>query len=152
MCGKTRQTLSIETALEAVPSSVGYARSAVGSLAEDGGACERDVERVQLAVSEAITNAIVHGCGGEGLHSVRLAAALIEGELTVLIADDGCGMGGASESSGLGLGLALIAHTCDSLALRVGSRGGAEVEMRFQIVAVSEAQERGSLSCAYLPA
>jgi anti-sigma regulatory factor (Ser/Thr protein kinase) len=135
MTSRTDETLNLETAFKAVPSSAGYARRAVGLLAAGGGACEVDIERVQLAVSEAVTNAIVHGCAGEDSRCVRLTAAVIDEELTVLVADDGCGMGGASESSGLGLGLALIAHTCDSLSLRIGSHGGAQVEMGFHIAA-----------------
>ncbi len=125
------RTLSLDTSYEAVPESVGHARRALAALAALGGASEEDLERIRLAVSEAVSNAVIHayGHGGTGTGTVTLTAAVIDAELTVIVADDGCGFGGAPESQGLGIGLAVIAQLCDSLSMIARSSGGTQMEM-----------------------
>lgn len=129
------RTLSLDTSYEAVPESVGHARRALAALAALGGASEEDLERIRLAVSEAVSNAVIHayGHGGTGTGTVTLTAAVIDAELTVIVADDGCGFGGAPESQGLGIGLAVIAQLCDSLSMIARSSGGTQMEMRFRL-------------------
>lgn len=124
---------SLDTSFEAVAESVGQARQAVASLAELGGACQEDVERVRLAVSEAVSNAVIHGYGLERAGIVALTAAVIDGEFVVVVSDDGCGLGKARESEGLGLGLAVITQLCDSLTVVTRSSGGTHLEMRFRL-------------------
>jgi len=127
------RTLSLDTSYEAVPESVGQARRALAELAELGGASEEDLERIRLAASEAVSNAVIHAYGHGGPGAVTLTAAVIDAELTVIVADDGCGFGGAPESQGLGIGLAVIAQLCDSLSMIARSSGGTQMEMRFRL-------------------
>jgi stage II sporulation protein AB (anti-sigma F factor) len=149
--------LSLDTSYEAVPSSVGQARRDVVALAERDGASEEDLERIRLAISEAVSNAVIHAYDDEPERLIHLTAAAIEGELTVLVADDGCGLGFAPESKGLGLGLAVITQLCDSLTVMTRSFGGTQIEMRFRLANVppkgaSANQLRGSVSSASRPA
>lgn len=134
---------------DAVAESVGEARHALASLAASSGACEEDVERVRLAVSEAVSNSVIHGYGLERHGTVTLTAAVLDDELRVVVADDGCGFGRARESEGLGLGLAVITQLCDSLSVITGSAGGTHLEMRFRLGLASQATR--SLSCAGQP-
>jgi stage II sporulation protein AB (anti-sigma F factor) len=127
------KVLSLNTTYPAVAESVGQARRAVTALAQLDGACEADLERIKLAVSEAVSNAIIHAYAFEAARAVVLTAAVIDGELTVVVVDDGCGFGGARESQGLGLGLAVMTQLCDRLTLSKRSSGGTQLEMRFRI-------------------
>lgn len=131
------KVLSLDTTYPAVAESVGQARRAVAALAQLDGACETDLERIRLAVSEAVSNAIIHAYAFEAARAVILTAAVIDGELTVVVADDGCGFGGARESQGLGLGLAVMTQLCDSLTMSKRSSGGTQLEMRFRLTTVS---------------
>lgn len=118
---------------EAVAESIGQARHALASLAASSGACEEDVERVRLAVSEAVSNSVIHGYGMERHGTVTLTAKVLGDELSVVVADQGCGFGRARASEGLGLGLAVITQLCDSLNVITGSSGGTYLEMRFRL-------------------
>lgn len=111
---------------------VGYARRA--------GVDPQGLEAIRLAVSEAVTNAFVHGYRqGSGLISVSAARA--GDELWVLVGDDGCGFSARSDSPGLGLGLIIIARLCSEFAVVRRSTGGTEVRMRFPLSVTEPARE-----------
>lgn len=141
MTSDATQILSLDTSYEAVPGSVGQARREVVALAQRDGASDEDLERVRLAVSEAVSNVVIHAYSEQAGGLVSLTAAAIDGELTVLVADGGCGLGGAPRSEGLGLGLAIITQLCDSLTVMTQSYQGTQVEMRFRL---RNAQRSGS--------
>ena len=133
------------------PTTVTVVRRALCTLAADAGGTDEQIAAVRLAVSEALTNAVLHAYrGGEG--SVYVSADVASTELWVLIADDGCGLRPAADSPGLGLGLALIADSCDGFAIVSRSSGGIEVRMRFNLGVTGEDQPRGSDSSASRPA
>ena len=138
----------------AVAASIPHIRAALAALARAAGASEEKVEAVQLAASEALTNAVVHAYRG-GTGEVQVTAAANDGELWMLIADDGCGLDVRSRRPGLGMGLALIACMADYFAVVKRSGGGTEVRMRFAIAAPSDSGEghsRGSVASAKAPA
>jgi anti-sigma regulatory factor (Ser/Thr protein kinase) len=108
------------------------ARNVVASLAARYGANWDDLERIRLITSEAVTNAVVHAYG-EPVGNVHVTAAVIGDERTVVVADDGCGLGSAKASPGLGLGLGLVANACDSLAIVARPYGGTQLEMRLKL-------------------
>jgi anti-sigma regulatory factor (Ser/Thr protein kinase) len=105
---------------------------AVGELASRNGATGSQLESIRLAVSEAVTNAIVHGYD-EGSGTIHLTAAFAAGELWVLVCDEGCGFQAPSAHPGLGWGMPLIAHASDEFAIAERAYGGTEVRMRFAI-------------------
>ena len=63
----------------------------------------------------------------------RPRSGLRAGELTILVADKGCGIGRALASPGLGLGLAVIDESCEALAIRSRPGRGIELELRFRL-------------------
>jgi serine/threonine-protein kinase RsbW/stage II sporulation protein AB (anti-sigma F factor) len=86
---------------------------------------------IQLAVSEAATNAVVHAYREtEGRLHVR---AHVDGlELIVIIGDTGSGIAPRADSPGLGLGLPLMASV--TTRFQVVSQGaGTEVHMAFAL-------------------
>ena len=117
-------------AYPAVPSSVPRARTALSMFARATGATVEQVESVRLAVSEALTNAVMHAYGGDS-GAVHVSASRSGGELWVLIADDGRGLDAAPDSPGLGMGLGLIACVTDYFAMSKRTEGGTEIRMRF---------------------
>jgi anti-sigma regulatory factor (Ser/Thr protein kinase) len=147
---------TLDVALEATPGAVPEARRAVSAVAVAGGAKGEVLDRISLAVSEAVTNAVVHAYGDSPAGSIQLLAAAAEGELSVLVADDGCGLGQAPQSPGLGLGMGVIEYSVDSLAISTRASGGTIVEMRFSLSehepkaarAALGAQLRGSVASA----
>jgi len=132
----SEQALSTETFLQlslpAVAESAHLARSEIAHLAAKSGATSGQIESVRVAVSEALTNAIVHAYPGTK-GSVHVTAAVAGGELWVLVADEGRGFQTASKTPGLGWGMPLIAHMSDEFAILERSGGGTEVRMRFPL-------------------
>jgi stage II sporulation protein AB (anti-sigma F factor) len=140
----------MDTSYAADARSVAQARGAVARLAGAGGAGTRDLERIRLVVSEAVTNAVVHAYGGGG-GTIQVTASVEGGELAVVVADDGCGMGSAPGSAGLGMGLALMSRESDGMTVTTRASGGTLVELRFRLAAAAS-QDRGSVSSATSPA
>jgi stage II sporulation protein AB (anti-sigma F factor) len=140
--------------LPAVVGSVARGREALVSLARAAGASDEKLEAIRLAASEALTNAVVHAYG-EGPGEVHITAAANDGELWMLIADDGSGLSARGTKTGLGMGLALIACATDYFAVVKRSGGGTEIRMRFGIGARTNAScgySRGSVLSANAPA
>ena len=148
MLGRKLAGRALDIALPAEAHSVPDARLAVCKLAREHGAAEHELERVALAVSEAVTNAVVHAYGEGPPGSIALTAVVAGRQLTVLVADDGCGMGAAAQSTGLGLGLGILEHACDTLTLGEHSSGGMLVEMWFQLSGAPEAQPQAARASA----
>jgi anti-sigma regulatory factor (Ser/Thr protein kinase) len=116
---------------EATPASVSLVRNRLASLARDCGLAEREVGDVRLAVSEAATNALVHGARERGANAtITVEAQVGGGELVIGIGDDGPGMRPRPDSPGLGLGLPLIASVARRMEILEG-RPGTHVRMVF---------------------
>ena len=76
----------------ACPQNEGFARLAVSAFILPLNPTLEQLGDVKTSVSEAVTNAIVHGYRGQG-GTVRVRASLSgEGELTVEVIDNGCGI------------------------------------------------------------
>jgi serine/threonine-protein kinase RsbW len=127
--------LYLSESCPAVARSVPWARKLISELAADAGIRGQRLEDIRLAVSEAVTNAVSYaykGASGE----IHVLAAVISGELWIVIADDGEGMRGrGGDTRGLGLGLGLMARLSDALTILTRSSGGVEVRMRFDLPA-----------------
>jgi serine/threonine-protein kinase RsbW len=116
----------------ATAASVPHARHDLTAYASEAGVTEDQLDRIRLAVSEAVTNAVRHAYpqtpGG-----VQVTATAMHGELWVLVADEGCGHQTPATDPGLGWGLALIAEACDDFILAQRSDGGTQARMRFDV-------------------
>lgn len=110
------------------------ARRALVDFAARAGADGERLEAIRLAVSEAVTNVVIHAYRKTpGMIAVN--AAVAGGELTVLIADSGCGPQVPACRPGLGMGWALIADACEVFSVTERSDGGTEAELRFNLAA-----------------
>jgi anti-sigma regulatory factor (Ser/Thr protein kinase) len=118
----------------AVPASVGVLRHGVAEYLHDLGAGDDIVASVQLALSEAITNAIVHGfVDRPEPGTLKVSAYTEDGGLCVVVTDDGSGMKPRTDSPGIGVGLPLMTQLTESLEFRESEGGGTEVAMRFAL-------------------
>jgi serine/threonine-protein kinase RsbW/stage II sporulation protein AB (anti-sigma F factor) len=115
--------------LPALPSSIAEARRAVGDYASSCGVDPRDVK---LAVSEAVTNAILHGYPDDPDGEITIDARPNGALLAVTVSDAGSGIDPQPLGKGLGLGLPLIGRVTRSVEISSGGDGrGTQLIMRF---------------------
>jgi serine/threonine-protein kinase RsbW/stage II sporulation protein AB (anti-sigma F factor) len=110
------------------------AREAVRAFAADQGADVHTLAAVELCVSEAVSNAVVHAyrkLGGRG--PVEVEARRPDGYLCIYVRDRGSGVRRRADSPGLGLGLPLIRRRRSTSTSAPHSAGGTEVLMRFEL-------------------
>ena len=141
----------MQSSLPAVPESVTRIRHEVADLAGRAGIDGEPLDAIRLAVSEAVTNAVLYAYGAvDG--QVHAIAELAGDELRVLIADDGRGIQAEPASLGLGLGLALMSEVCDGFTIVERAGGGTELQLRFTVGAAAaggrDDQPRGSSASA----
>jgi serine/threonine-protein kinase RsbW len=116
---------------------VAAVRRDVARFASAQGFAEDRTADVALAVSEALTNVVMHAYrdGEEAGEARRMRAeAYINGggALVVEISDDGVGMRPNPNSPGLGLGVPIMRQCSDALELERDDGGaGGRVRMRF---------------------
>ncbi len=125
---------SLIRALPAIPSSVTALRHEVTDFVAAAGVGEPVLTGVKLAVSEAVTNAVVHAyVGADRPGEVRVRACVQGAELRIVVADDGCGMVPRLDSPGLGVGLPFIAQAADTLDIEHNDGGGTVLRMSFRL-------------------
>lgn len=120
--------------LPAVPATVRELRFHVTAFAAAAADAPRELqEAVALAVSETVTNAIVHAyAGARETGTVRVRCRVVEGRLVVEVADDGVGMARRADSPGVGHGLAMVGAVAEALDIAAGPDGrGTVVTMTF---------------------
>ena len=117
----------------------GFARSALSAFAAQADPTLDELADVKTAVSEAVTNCIVHAYANT-IGPITLTAALYEdGTLRVAVADKGCGIpdvskameplfttGGAERA---GLGFAVMESFMDSVKVRSAQGKGTRVTL-----------------------
>ena len=125
--------LQLQRSMDAVPASVPVLRGEIADFALGAGVGEPLLSSIKLAVSEAVTNAVLHAYVGGDRGAVRMAASLDDDRLLVYVCDDGGGMMPRLDSPGLGVGLPFIADAADSLDISSSARGGTRLRMMFAL-------------------
>ncbi len=124
----------LDRALPAVPASVPRLRAELTQWARDAGVEDEQLHDVRLAVSEALTNAVIHAFVDTPPGTLRLQAETGTDVLEVRVVDDGGGMGPRPDSPGLGMGVPMIGKLCATVDLAEGPDGrGTEVRMVFAV-------------------
>ncbi|MGH2954720.1 MAG: ATP-binding protein [Solirubrobacterales bacterium] len=124
-----QEMISLE--LPAVPEAVPAARHAVADFARYH---EADVAGINMAVSEAVGNAVRHAFLRRDPGSIWVRAGRIDDAIVVVVEDDGSGVEPRIDSPGLGLGIPIIESVCETLTIERREGGGARVVMRFALV------------------
>jgi serine/threonine-protein kinase RsbW/stage II sporulation protein AB (anti-sigma F factor) len=115
--------------------NVAQIRQAVVDFAYANGVSDLRARDISLAISEAVTNAVVHAYRQYAQPgSVFVSAAAERNWLELRVRDDGIGPAPRTDSPGVGLGLPLIYGLADQVELRrLGDRAGTELWMRFRL-------------------
>lgn len=125
--------------LQSVPDNVGLARLIVAAVAAQAGFTVSETEEIKLAVSEAVTNAIVHGYGSRPDRIVRLEVTLHLPILEVVIDDKGKGIADldlarqpavSSDPERMGLGFCFMESYMDEMSVQTAVGIGTRVTMR----------------------
>jgi stage II sporulation protein AB (anti-sigma F factor) len=125
-----------------VPSNVAVARIAVAAFAASLGFSVAEIEEIKVAVSEAVSNAVLHAYpNGEGEVTV-LATSRVSGsrqeELVVEVSDSGAGIpdiakakepGYSTILEHMGLGLSFMESFMDTLSVESAPGKGTTVRM-----------------------
>lgn len=131
-----RNHVTIE--LASIPENVGVARLMAAMLAAQGDFTVAEVDEVKLAVSEAVTNAVVHGYKGRPDQVVRMEIELNEGTLKIVVIDTGCGIEDvkmamqpavSSDPERMGLGFSFMESHMDRLEVESAPGRGTRVTM-----------------------
>jgi anti-sigma regulatory factor (Ser/Thr protein kinase) len=125
----------LDASYPAYPSQVPVIRRAVTDIATGWGAGDETLLRIGLAVTEAATNVVVHAYRRPPHDADRIYVRVRRDGLGLVLAvrDTGVGMGPRTDSPGLGLGLALMAHEAERCEIRAAEGGGTEVLLRFEL-------------------
>jgi anti-sigma regulatory factor (Ser/Thr protein kinase) len=123
------------TTYPATKRAVGLAQRDVVRVARAAGASESKLVDIELAVSEAATNAVMHAYVSPGIRgeTFTITTAAEDTIFTVWVTDEGRGMAPDAANSGLGVGLKVMARMCEHLAVGVQDDGRTQVEMRFAL-------------------
>ncbi len=122
----------------ALAEHVGALRMSVLDYARAHGASERQCEYIALAVSEALSNSVLHAYVEREPGPVCVEAWADGGSLTIVVSDEGGGMRPRLDSPGLGIGLPLIAQMSDRLDIEDSDdRPGVRLRMSFAMAAAA---------------
>ena len=112
---------------------VRLARREVEAYAREHGAVDPDA--IALAVSEAVTNAVIHAYVDQPLPGdVQVFAERHpDNGLEIQVCDEGRGMLPRSDSPGLGVGLPLVAKLAQRFHVETRPTGGTAVSMVFPV-------------------
>jgi serine/threonine-protein kinase RsbW len=123
----------MQIALPARAENIAIVRHAFGALGDAYALDAQTLSDIRLAVTEACTNVVVHAYpdGREG--PMEVLATLLGDELTVVVRDEGTGIGPRADSPGLGLGLPLIASLTENVQLGRNAEERTEVRMTFSL-------------------
>ena len=70
----------------------GFARVSVAAFIAQLDPTMDEISDVKTAVSEAVTNAIIHGYDGQEDRTVRIEAEIYDNEVTIIVSDKGKGI------------------------------------------------------------
>jgi serine/threonine-protein kinase RsbW/stage II sporulation protein AB (anti-sigma F factor) len=119
----------------ALADEVGTVRRAAVEFARAEGVPDLRLEDLRLAISEAVSNAVLHAFRTQDLPGTVTVTVDVTPDQFVeaVVRDDGMGMSPRGDSPGLGLGLGLIASVADAVEHRLPADGvGFELSMRFR--------------------
>jgi len=118
--------------LPAEPSSVSVLRRRAAEFVATAGASDELTKAVALAVSETVTNAVVHAYAAEQSGEVRVSCHTDGEGFVVEVADEGAGIWLRHDSPGIGHGLAMVGALAHALKIGPGPGGrGTAVTMAF---------------------
>jgi anti-sigma regulatory factor (Ser/Thr protein kinase) len=133
--GHPLDVASASWSIPALADEVLEVRQAAVEFARSHGVPDDRLADLRLAISEAVSNSVIHAFRvHESPGTVTLSIAITpERFAEVVVRDDGMGMSARGDSPGLGLGLSVIDSIADETERRRPTNGvGFEIWMRFR--------------------
>lgn len=118
--------------------NVGLARITAATFASELDFTLNEIEEIKVAVSEAVTNCIIHGYPNKE-DKIEMKMKIEEDELTIIVTDYGVGIPDieavlepsfSTKDKHMGLGLAFIDSFMDDFDLESEENGGTIVTMK----------------------
>src|SRR5215208_772397 len=98
-------------------------RGRAAEFASAAGASEHIAYAVSLAVSETVTNAVIHGYAGREPGPVSVSCRADGERVVVRVVDEGAGVAARDDSPGIGHGLATVGALAQTLDIAPGPDG-----------------------------
>lgn len=121
-----------------LPSNVAFARVSVAAFASQLDFTLNDLEEIKVAVSEAVTNSIVHGYENRTDETVAISVAIKNNELHITVEDSGKGIEDITQAlqpaystdpERMGLGFSFIQSFSDNFRIESSPNNGTKVYM-----------------------
>ncbi len=125
-----------------IPANVAFARTTVASFASQLDFTLADLDEIKVAVSEAVSNSIIHGYENASDRIVRVHGALTADTLEVRVEDDGKGIEDikkalqptfSTDAGHMGLGFVFMQSFMDNLKVDTIPGCGTVVVMRKRV-------------------
>jgi serine/threonine-protein kinase RsbW len=125
--------VSFKSSFPADRTAPAEARHAVREFLHGVGVDSRALGDVLLAVSEVVTNAVIHGYRDHPGGVVAVEGRHWDDRLHLSVADGGGGMAPRVDSPGLGLGLPMVGRIAQRVDITARAGGGTLVSMLFTL-------------------
>lgn len=131
--------------VDATANSVGFLRSVVGAFVAQVNPSMDTISDIKTAVSEAVTNVVVHAYNSENVGEISVFAKLKDKTLHIEICDNGIGIADVdkaltefytskSEEERSGLGFTIMQSFMDNLSVTSIPEKGTKVQMSKSLV------------------
>lgn len=138
--------VSIE--LCSISQNEGFARVAVAAFVSQLDPTVEEITDVKTAVSEAVTNSIIHGYENRKEGIIKIEASITGGEVTIIISDKGKGIPDISQAreplytsrpdlERSGMGFTVMETFMDSLEVSSKDKQGTRIVMKKKFNSVS---------------
>ncbi len=138
-----RNTNEMEIIFDSCSANEGFARVAVAAFMTQLNPTVEEVSDVKTAVSEAVTNSIIHGYESE-IHKIFIRCRIMDQELTVAVRDEGKGIEDIEQAmtplytskpelERYGMGFAFMEAFMDSVEVQSKPGEGTLVQMKKTI-------------------
>jgi anti-sigma regulatory factor (Ser/Thr protein kinase) len=117
----------------ATPDQVGRMRRAAAAAAAHHGLSGAALDDLRLAVSEALTNAVLHAYPDRAPGPIMIEVEADADEVRVTVGDEGAGLLPRGDRHGLGLGLGILATSADTCEIRTRRGSGMRVTLGFEL-------------------
>jgi len=138
----------INLEFQSLPENVAFARTCVGAFASQLDCTLEEIEEIKLAVSEAVSNSIIHGYKRRTNEKISIYTALLDNRtVEIVIKDEGCGIEDiekamepaySSEPGRMGLGFTFMKSFMDELEVQSQPGKGTIVKLRRSFLANKE--------------
>jgi len=139
----------MELTFDSISQNESFARAVAAAFAAQLNPTIAELSDIRTAVSEAVTNAIVHGYGNDASKSINMICSIYEDVFEVIVQDEGKGMDNVSlamqpfyttmpGTERSGMGFSVMEAFMDGLEVESAPGRGTKVVMKKRIGSVRE--------------